>query len=92
MLTSQQTSRAASLLNSDLSRTILSKPGRCLTKVPSERLSATADMRGKTRAQDVEQRRSRRLLALLLEQLLPGNLLIGDIGQFEQEIDNFVFE
>jgi len=71
----------------------LSKPGRCLAKVPSERLSATADMRGKTRAQDVEQRRSRWLLALLLlEQLLPGNLLIGDIGQFEQEIDNFVFE
>ena len=47
----------------------------------------------KSPGQDIDQPRARPGLALLLlEQLLSGNLLVGDIRQFEQEIDDFVFE
>ena|SRR6516162_132479 len=47
----------------------------------------------KSPGQDVEAPRSQPGSALLLlEQLLSGNLLIGDIRQFKQEVDDFVFE
>src|SRR6516162_2521294 len=79
---------------SGLSRTDLSKPPRGRQRVPGERFSASADMRGNRRDKTSNRPRSQPGLAplLLLEQLLSGNLLIGDIRQFKQEVDDFVFE
>jgi hypothetical protein len=78
---------------SGLSRTDLSKPEWGRQQVLGERLSVSADMRGNRRDKTSKPRRPEPGLTLLfLEQLLSGNRLVGDIGQFEQEIDDFVFE
>jgi hypothetical protein len=85
-----------SFAQSDLSRADLSKAAATLIGlgVSPFRQSQSRYAR-KSPAQDVDAGQPERNAAsvlVFLEQLLPRNLLLRDIGQFKNEVDDFVFE